>query len=140
MAPSLDLNEKTTKITQGMDDGTSTGAEVEGWMDLDQYQREQSVEGGEIGDRGDHVVAQEGDADLEGARDKGEDDETAVVNEKDGEDEEDAPAPKRVKTKHQPPPPKVVSKDPEARKREKKARQVEEKKAKARAQQAAAAN
>ncbi|KAG4425940.1 hypothetical protein IFR04_000884 [Cadophora malorum] len=54
LAPTLDLEEGNVPITAGMDDGTNKeqeNAEAEGWMDLDQYQREQSIEGGEIGDR-----------------------------------------------------------------------------------------
>jgi len=56
LAPTLELNEGV-KVTTGMDDGTNTGiagteTEGEGWMDLDQYQREQSIEGGEVGSPG----------------------------------------------------------------------------------------
>merc|ERR1712093_961916 len=53
-SPTLDLEEGNVPIAAGMDDGTNKeqeNAEAEGWMDLDQYQREQSIEGGEIGDR-----------------------------------------------------------------------------------------
>ncbi|KAG4439350.1 hypothetical protein IFR05_005162 [Cadophora sp. M221] len=54
LAPTLDLEEGNVPIAEGMDDGTNKeqqNAEEEGWMDLDQYQREQSIEGGEVGDR-----------------------------------------------------------------------------------------
>ncbi|KAH6711263.1 hypothetical protein DL95DRAFT_53054 [Leptodontidium sp. 2 PMI_412] len=54
LAPTLDLEEGNVPIAEGMDDGTNKeqqNAEAEGWMDLDQYQREQSIEGGEVGDR-----------------------------------------------------------------------------------------
>ncbi|KAH7409090.1 hypothetical protein BKA64DRAFT_639403 [Cadophora sp. MPI-SDFR-AT-0126] len=54
LAPTLDLEEGNVPIAAGMDDGTNKeqeNAEGEGWMDLDQYQREQSIEGGDIGDK-----------------------------------------------------------------------------------------
>lgn len=83
------------KIAEGMDDGVNQGQGAmgggEGWMDLDEYQREQSIEGGEIGDEG-HVVGQAGEeSDLEVDR--------AVVDDREREDEEDAPAVKIPKTK-----------------------------------------
>ncbi|KAE9366169.1 hypothetical protein N431DRAFT_419270 [Stipitochalara longipes BDJ] len=54
LAPILDLEEGNVTVADGMDDGTNKGqdvnkeGEVEGWMDLDEYQREQSIEGGEL--------------------------------------------------------------------------------------------
>ena len=76
LAPSLDLGEGNGVFEQGMDDGTNKGLDVEaentgegeGWMDLDEYQREQSIEGGGIGGHESGVVAQEGDSDLEPTR------------------------------------------------------------------------
>lgn len=139
LAPTLELDEGV-KVTKGMDDGTNTGAaatetEREGWMDLDQYQREQSIEGGDVGSPGAAVIAQEGDSDLEDERTRGGHDEG-------GEAEEDAPPPQKLKTKHQIAPTKVIDsrpKDTLARKADKKARRKEEQRRKAEAQQAAAA-
>ncbi|PMD53781.1 uncharacterized protein K444DRAFT_540887 [Hyaloscypha bicolor E] len=57
LAPTLDLEEGIVTVAEGMDDGMNKGqavneeGEAEGWMDLDEYQREQSIEGGEIGER-----------------------------------------------------------------------------------------
>jgi len=127
LAPTLDLAEGNVTVVEGMDDGTNKGqianeeGEGEGWMDLDEYQREQSIEGGEIGGRV-QGVADGGDSDFEGP---------GVV--KGSEDEERATVPKakRVKTKHDVPTAKVSKpKDKEARKREKKSRRKEEKRLK----------
>jgi hypothetical protein len=101
------------RISQG-----SGGRMGEGWMDLDEYQREQSIEGGQKGEKGAGLVVQ--DSDLEPERTR------AVFNEDRGfvdEDQDDIPAPKKVKTKHGDS--VKTSKKPldrEARKREKKAR------------------
>jgi hypothetical protein len=71
LAPTLDLEEGNITVAEGMDDGTNKGQDVneegegEGWMDLDEYQREQSIEGGEVGDRI-QGVAEVGDSDFEG--------------------------------------------------------------------------
>ncbi|KAH7336520.1 hypothetical protein BKA65DRAFT_527279 [Rhexocercosporidium sp. MPI-PUGE-AT-0058] len=69
LAPTLDLEEGNVPIAEGMDDGTTKeheNAEGEGWMDLDQYQREQSIEGGDVGDRLPGAVQDvELDSDLE---------------------------------------------------------------------------
>ncbi|KAK0109592.1 hypothetical protein ONS95_002277 [Cadophora gregata] len=69
LAPTLDLEEGNVPIAAGMDDGTNKeqqNGEAEGWMDLDQYQREQSIEGGEIGVRVPGAVQDaELDSDLE---------------------------------------------------------------------------
>ncbi|KUJ15544.1 uncharacterized protein LY89DRAFT_686272 [Mollisia scopiformis] len=94
LAPTLDL-EESVPVAEGMDDGVNQGQgaqeEEEGWMDLDDYQREQSIDGGDIED-GPHVVVRNGeDSDLEVDR--------AVVNEVEGEDEEDAPVVKTPKKK-----------------------------------------
>ena len=122
LAPTLDLEENNVPVTEGMDDGTnkpgSRGENGEGWMDLDEYQREQSIGGGEKGEKGVGLVVQ--DSDLEPERTKaGIDDDTGFV----AEDEDDMPAPKKVKTKHGDSA-KISKKslDREARKREKKAR------------------
>ncbi|KAF8862836.1 hypothetical protein BDZ45DRAFT_670749 [Acephala macrosclerotiorum] len=84
LAPTLDLEENNVTVAEGMDDGVNQGQGAmdggEGWMDLDEYQREQSIEGGEIGDEG-HVVGQAGEeSDLEVDR--------AVVDEREREDED----------------------------------------------------
>ncbi|CZT02559.1 hypothetical protein WAI453_002092 [Rhynchosporium graminicola] len=54
LAPTLELEEGAgdVPIAEGMDDGTNKheGDEGEGWMDLDQYQREQSIEGRDVED------------------------------------------------------------------------------------------
>ncbi|CZS89726.1 uncharacterized protein RAG0_01008 [Rhynchosporium agropyri] len=54
LAPTLELEEGVgdVPIADGMDDGTNKqeGDEGEGWMDLDQYQREQSIEGRDVED------------------------------------------------------------------------------------------
>ncbi|KAL2068707.1 hypothetical protein VTL71DRAFT_15045 [Oculimacula yallundae] len=71
LAPTLDLGEGAgnVPIAEGMDDGTNKereNAEGEGWMDLDQYQREQSIEGGDVESGLNGVVKDvEMDSDLE---------------------------------------------------------------------------
>jgi hypothetical protein len=117
----LDLEEGKVTVAEGMDDGMNKGqdvneeAEGEGWMDLDEYQREQSIEGGEIGERL-PGVAELGDSDFDGPE---------VVEEND-ENEEGALNPskaKKIKTKHNDTPAKISKPiDKEARKREKKER------------------
>lgn len=73
-------------MAEGMDDGVNQGQGAqaggdEGWMDLDDYQREQSIDGGDIGDGG--VTARNGeDSDLE--------DEREEHRPKDGDDEDEA--------------------------------------------------
>ena len=95
-------------VVDGMEDGTNNGQAVdnekedEGWMDLDQYQREQSIEGGDIGDEV-NGVAEAGDSDLEegAVHIKGyEEDEAAVDEDKDKGDEEEAPKVKKSKKHH----------------------------------------
>jgi hypothetical protein len=100
LAPTLDLEENNVPVTEGMDDGTSKpgvrGENGEGWMDLDDYQREQSIGGGEKGERGAGLVVQ--DSDLEPERTRvGFDEDTGFVNDDEGEN---APATKKVKTRH----------------------------------------
>lgn len=69
LAPTLELEEDNVPIAEGMDDGTNKGQsneEGEGWMDLDDYQREQSIAGGDV-ESGLMGAVQEGgvDSDLE---------------------------------------------------------------------------
>ena len=121
LAPTLDLEEGKVTVAEGMDDGTNKGqdvneeAEGEGWMDLDEYQREQSIEGGEIRERL-PGVAELGDSDFDGPE---------VVEEND-ENEEGAlnpPKAKKIRTKYNDTPAKISKPiDKEARKREKKER------------------
>jgi hypothetical protein len=68
LEPSLDLESEGHGVVSLVGGGKGTGQENmaveegngEGWQDLDEYQREQSVEGGEIGER--HTgIGQEGD-------------------------------------------------------------------------------
>ncbi len=137
LAPTLEMEEGNgVVVAEGMDDGThkqKDGAEGEGggWMDLDQYQREQSIEGGEIESSGANFVAQEGDSDLELDKMKGGDDA-----------DEGIPVPKKIRTKHHSTPKEVNStpKDKEARKQAKKERQKAEKIAKEKARLAAKNN
>lgn len=69
LAPTLELEEKQgVEVAKGMDDGTQQGSgdgdqmQVEGWQDIAEFQREQSVEYGEINPT---VRATEMDSDLE---------------------------------------------------------------------------
>jgi hypothetical protein len=116
------LEENNVPVTEGMDDGTNKpgvkGENGEGWVDLDEYQREQSIEGGEKGEKGAGLVVQDSDLEPERTR-AGFNEDTGFEN----EDEDDMPAPKKVKIKHGDS--AKISKKPldrEARKREKKAR------------------
>ena len=120
LAPTLDLEEGKVTVAEGMDDGTNKGqdvneeAEGEGWMDLDEYQREQSIEGGEIGERL-PGVAELGDSDFDGPEVK--------ENDKNDEGAVNPPKAKKIKVKHNVTPAKVTKPiDKEARKREKKER------------------
>jgi len=140
LAPTLDLEEGNVTVTEGMDDGTNKGQKVsegegEGWMDLDEYQREQSIEGGEIG-QGEPGVVQEGDSDFE------EPDRHEVGEDEDGVEREaqvKAPKAKKLKTKHENVQSGKISTKPidkEARRREKKQRHKEEQKQKQKQKQA----
>jgi hypothetical protein len=120
LAPTLDLEEGKVTVAEGMDDGTNKGqdvneeAEGEGWMDLDEYQREQSIEGGEIGERL-PGVAELGDSDFDGPE--------VEENDKNEEGAVNPPKAKKIKVKHNVTPAKVTKPiDKEARKREKKER------------------
>lgn len=113
-------------VAEGMDDGTNKSqnvneeGEAEGWMDLDEYQREQSIEGGEIGERL-PGVAEEGDSDFEDPQ----------VEKEDDENEEGVALhkAKKNKTKHDVAPAKTSKPiDKQARKKEKKERMKQEKK------------
>jgi hypothetical protein len=110
----LDLEEGIVTVAEGMDDGMNKGqavneeGEAEGWMDLDEYQREQSIEGGEIGER------------LPGVAEESEEEEGAKTHRA-----------KKIKTKDDVAPAKVSKPiDRVARKREKKARLIQERKLK----------
>lgn len=128
LAPTLDLEEGIVTVAEGMDDGMNKGqavneeGEAEGWMDLDEYQREQSIEGGEIGERL-PGVAEVGDSDFDGPQ---------AVEESEGSEEEEgakAHRAKKIKTKDDVAPAKVSKPiDRVARKREKKARLIQERK------------
>ncbi|CAL3963175.1 hypothetical protein PZA11_000870 [Diplocarpon coronariae] len=66
LSPTLSLEENKMPITDGMDDGTNKrqeNLEGDGWMDLDEYQREQSIEGGEL--RDDDIQDRKMDSDLD---------------------------------------------------------------------------
>jgi hypothetical protein len=130
LAPTLDLEEGNVTVAEGMDDGTNKGQDVneegegEGWMDLDEYQREQSIEGGEIGERL-PGVAELGDSDFDGPQ----------VVEEHGESEDEKEVKdrkaKKIKIKHDVAPVKVSKPiDKEARKREKKERLKQERRLK----------
>jgi hypothetical protein len=96
LAPTFDLEEGNVTVAEGMNDGTSKGQDVieeveeEGWMDLDEYQREQSIEGGDLGDRL-QGVAEEGDSDFEGPQ---------VLEGSEEEDGVKGHQAKKIKTKH----------------------------------------
>ncbi|KAH8670242.1 hypothetical protein BGZ60DRAFT_31349 [Tricladium varicosporioides] len=115
LKPELEFEEEAVGVAEGMDDGTNKEADGEGWQDLGEYQREQSIEGG---------VMQEGDSEWEGRR-------SMNGEEGDMDDNEDAEALKaKVKKTHK----KALAPTPvdkEARKREKKAREKELKRQKA---------
>jgi hypothetical protein len=98
LAPVLDLQndeeERWMKVGGGLrQEGESDNIELEGWQDLDEYQREQSIEEGEVRPR--HSgVAQEGDDDFEERM------EVEVEGEAEVE-EEAAPKAKKGKTKRE---------------------------------------
>ena len=122
LAPTLELNEGegVEVAEQGMDDGTNKTGEGEGeWQDLEDYQREQSIEVGDVGNR-----------DTSGAVDLGKD--SDVEFEAAGDDSEvEAPKAKNVKTKHESADKISKPMDKEAKRKEKKERQKAEKKQKA---------
>ena len=114
-------------VAKGMHDGTKKGQDFveevggDGWMDLDEYQREQSIEGGDLGERLQGVTEAE-DSDFEGPQ---------VVEGSEEEDGVTGHQAKKAKTKHDIPAAKITKpKDKEARKRDKKERQRQEKKLK----------
>ncbi|TVY39864.1 hypothetical protein LOCC1_G004312 [Lachnellula occidentalis] len=125
LAPTLQLNEGDGEgidveiAGQGMDDGTAVAEE--GWQDLEEYQREQSIEVGDVGNRDASRAVDSGrDGELE-AEAAGDDSEVDV----------EAPKAKKVKTKHESAHKVSKSIDKDARKMEKKARLMEEKKQRA---------
>ncbi|KAF4609798.1 hypothetical protein G7Y89_g15825 [Cudoniella acicularis] len=111
-----------------MDDGTNKNGGEGEWQDLAEYQRQQSIEGGDM-PQDDMGIVQEGDSDLEVER--------GGIREEDGEgmeieEDEEEPKAKKVKRSHGDDV-KTEQKpiDKEARKREKKAREKELKRQKA---------
>lgn len=119
LAPTLELNEEV------VEEPAVTVGEGE-WQDLEEYQREQSIEVGEVGKR-----------DTSGAVDLGEDSDVEVAatagaeGESDDDVDAEAPKAKKVKTKHESGGKKEKSKmDKDARKKEKKERDKERKRRK----------
>jgi len=107
---------------EGMHDGTNKTGQGDGeWQDLEDYQREQSIEVGNVGG-GDasRAVDLGGDSEVE-VQAAGDDSEVDVQ----------APKAKKVKTKHESANKVSKSIDKDARKMEKKARLMEEKKQRA---------
>jgi hypothetical protein len=70
LAPVLDLEDDgaesavEVKVAGGLEGPKGDNMDVDGWQDLDEYQREQSIEDGEVGPR-QTGVAQEGDSEFE---------------------------------------------------------------------------
>ncbi|RDL41198.1 uncharacterized protein BP5553_01177 [Venustampulla echinocandica] len=117
LAPTLELEaEDADAIAVETPKNPEGEGEAEGWQDLDEYQREQSVEEGGIGPR-QTGVAQEGVPNSVPDEEQGEEQD---------EEELDAPKAKKLKTEHKPDGELTQStktpKDKEARKREKAAR------------------
>ena len=77
------------QVAGGLEAPEGDDMEIEGWQDLSEYQREQSIEEGELG-TSQTGIAQEGDSEFEGALEVG------------GEDDEvpTAKKVKKVKTAH----------------------------------------
>ncbi|QSZ29430.1 hypothetical protein DSL72_003944 [Monilinia vaccinii-corymbosi] len=71
LAPTLEIEEENAvEITQGMDDGTVKGSggdkmDVGGWQDKEEFEREQSIEGGDVGAKVENVKSRQVDSDLE---------------------------------------------------------------------------
>lgn len=71
LAPTLELEEENAvEIAQGMDDGTAQGSggdkmDVDGWQDKEEFEREQSIDEGEVGARAQKVKNGDFDSDLE---------------------------------------------------------------------------
>lgn len=119
LAPKLELEEEEVKQVTKLKGGEET---EEGWMDLDQYQREQSVEGPEVAQ---DELGVEDDGDVEGNAQvdfygSGAEEDVDVVM-----DEEKTVAPPIVKKVK-----KAKEIDTEARKKAKNDRKKEEKRAK----------
>ncbi len=131
LAPKLDLDHPSVEVAQGMDDGTNKNGEGngEGWMDLDQYQREQSIEGPEQAQE--ETAAEDGDeVDDEREENEGAGRIEAV------EEELQEPAVKKQKVGDYGTAKAPI--DKAARKRKKKERQKAEKKARQQSKQTAA--
>ncbi|KAA8575217.1 hypothetical protein EYC84_004411 [Monilinia fructicola] len=112
LAPTLELEENAVEIAQGMDDGTVQGSggdkmDVDGWQDKEEFEREQSIDEGDVGARVQNVKTQQVDSDLE-----------AEPSVKNAPDFTQAPAGE------------LSRKEKDARKAEKKARHKAEKRAK----------
>ncbi|TVY57740.1 hypothetical protein LSUE1_G009441 [Lachnellula suecica] len=115
LAPTLELDEG-----KGVEVAGTAEESTEGWQDLEDYQREQSIEVGEVGPRQTRKVIEQGeDSDVE----------VSGQRVGDGEEDSEAEVPrKKVKTKHESAGVKTKSKKPkdvEARKADKKARHKE---------------
>ncbi|TVY13255.1 hypothetical protein LARI1_G008999 [Lachnellula arida] len=132
LAPTLllDGDGEGQGMGMGVDDGKGVGEgqAEEGWQDLEEYQREQSIEVGDVGGREASRAV-----DLGRDEDEYEDEEVEIGAEAEAagngsEVDVEAPKAKKVKTKHESANKVSNSVDKEARKKEKKARQLEEKK------------
>ena len=135
LAPVLDLEDGgaesavEVKVAGGLEGPKGDNMDVDGWQDLDEYQREQSIEEGEVGPR-QTGVAQEGDSEFE---------ERVEVEDEDIIPETNIMA-KRTKTSHEDGLNGSSSSKPinkEARKKEKKFKLKEEKKKRREAKESA---
>ena len=126
LAPVLELDENQAPAEDALEAGVVEGVEggdkmeVEGWQDLDEYQREQSIEDGAVGTPRQSGMLLEGDSEFEGP-----------VNAEVEVEEDEAPKAKKVKTKHGDAENGLTSSGPldkEARKKAKKERLKLEKK------------
>ncbi|KAG0645201.1 hypothetical protein D0Z07_9003 [Hyphodiscus hymeniophilus] len=91
LAPVLDLEEDVTgevQVAGGLEAPKGDDMNVDGWQDLGEYQREQSIEEGELGPR-QTGIAQEGDNEFEGAL------------QIEGLEDNETPKAKKIKTAHE---------------------------------------
>lgn len=71
LAPTLEMQEENAvEVAQGMDDGTVQGSggdkmDVDGWQDKEDFEREQSIDDGDVGARVQKVKDVEVESDLE---------------------------------------------------------------------------
>ncbi|KAB8304552.1 hypothetical protein EYC80_003935 [Monilinia laxa] len=113
LAPTLELEEENAvEIAQGMDDGTVQGSggdkmDIDGWQDKEEFEREQSIDEGDVGARVQNVKTKQIDSDLEAE-----------------------PSAKNVPDFTQAPAGELSRKEKDARKAEKKARHKAEQRAK----------